>query len=102
MTDNPLGRIPSKEELSWIGALVALGALIAPFAAGPLTGQFGRKWTLMSCSVFFALSFILLGTADCVQVMYISRILQVIYNLINFRILFKIIIDSRDLVLVSP
>lgn len=28
LSDNPLGRIPDSEEISWIGALVALGALI--------------------------------------------------------------------------
>lgn len=31
LSDNPLGRIPNTEELSWIGALVALGALIGKF-----------------------------------------------------------------------
>lgn len=75
--DNPLGRIQTVEEESWIGSLVALGALIAPFAAGPLSERFGRKWILLSSTIFFVLSFILLGTTSTVTQIYVARLLQV-------------------------
>uniref|UniRef100_A0A1B0D4P3 Facilitated trehalose transporter Tret1 n=1 Tax=Phlebotomus papatasi TaxID=29031 RepID=A0A1B0D4P3_PHLPP len=74
--DTPLDRLPDDEELSWIGSLVALGALIAPFVAGPLADKIGRKWTLLSSTGFFALSWILLVTTNNIPQMYVARLLQ--------------------------
>ncbi|GAB0096483.1 TRET1 [Sergentomyia squamirostris] len=74
--DTPFDRRPDEEELSWIGSLVALGALIAPFIAGPLADKIGRKWTLMSSTAFFALSWILLATTSNIPQTYVARLLQ--------------------------
>lgn len=77
MTDTPLKLVPSSQELAWVGALVPLGALIAPFVAGPLADKIGRKWTLLSSSLFFALGSILLVTTGTVWQIYAARIIQV-------------------------
>ncbi|CAO1330813.1 unnamed protein product [Diamesa serratosioi] len=76
LSDSPLSFVPSKEELSWIGSLVALGALFAPFVAGPLTDIIGRKWTLLSSSMFYFLSYVLLILTCNVPQMYVARLLQ--------------------------
>lgn len=51
--------------------------LTAPFAAGPLADIIGRKWTLLSSTLFFAISYILLVTAATVGQMYAARLFQV-------------------------
>ncbi|CAO1352409.1 unnamed protein product [Diamesa tonsa] len=76
LSDSPLSFVPSKEELSWIGSLVALGALFAPFVAGPLADIIGRKWTLLSSSLFYALSYVLLILTCNVPQIYVARLLQ--------------------------
>lgn len=48
----------------------------APFVAGPLTDVIGRKWTLLSSSVFFILSWLLLILTCNVSQIYIARLLQ--------------------------
>ncbi|CRL00581.1 CLUMA_CG013841, isoform A [Clunio marinus] len=75
-SDSPLYFIPSKDEISWIGSLLAVGALFAPFVAGPLTDIIGRKWTLLSSSIFFILSYILLILTCNVPQIYVARLLQ--------------------------
>jgi MFS family permease len=49
---------------------------LGPHIAGPLTDRIGRKWTLLSSSVFFISSYILLATTKSVTQIYIARILQ--------------------------
>ncbi|XP_063707226.1 facilitated trehalose transporter Tret1-like [Culicoides brevitarsis] len=74
--DTPLDRVATEIEKSWIGSLVALGAFITPFIAGPLSDKIGRKWTLLSSAIFFILSFILLLTTRSVTQIYIARLIQ--------------------------
>uniref|UniRef100_A0A1L8DIJ3 Facilitated trehalose transporter Tret1 n=2 Tax=Nyssomyia neivai TaxID=330878 RepID=A0A1L8DIJ3_9DIPT len=74
--DTPFERIPTADELSWIGSLVALAALIAPFIAGPLADKIGRKWTLLSSTGFFVISWILLITTNNIPQMYVARLFQ--------------------------
>uniref|UniRef100_T1DE67 Facilitated trehalose transporter Tret1 n=1 Tax=Psorophora albipes TaxID=869069 RepID=T1DE67_9DIPT len=73
---NPLDEVPSSSEMSWIGSLVALGALIAPFIAGPLAGNFGRKLTLLGSSAFFIVSWILLLAFQSIGVLLAARLIQ--------------------------
>lgn len=76
--DNPIGRPVTDNEMSWVGSLVAMGALIAPFVAGILAEKIGRRWTLLSSSIFFIVSFVMLGTASSIGVILAARLLQVI------------------------
>lgn len=73
---NPLSEIPTTAEQSWIGSLVALGALIAPFIAGPLAEHFGRKLTLLGSSAFFILSWIMLLFTKSVGALLAARLIQ--------------------------
>uniref|UniRef100_A0A182P8W7 Facilitated trehalose transporter Tret1 n=1 Tax=Anopheles epiroticus TaxID=199890 RepID=A0A182P8W7_9DIPT len=72
----PLDTIPSASESSWIASLVALGALIAPFIAGPLAERIGRKYTLLGSSAFFIVSWVLLLTTQTVVQVLVARFLQ--------------------------
>ncbi|XP_053681314.1 facilitated trehalose transporter Tret1 [Anopheles nili] len=73
---SPLDTIPTVSENSWIASLVAVGALIAPFIAGPLAERFGRKLTLLGSSAFFIVSFILLLTTGTVTQVMVARLIQ--------------------------
>uniref|UniRef100_A0A1I8PYL0 Major facilitator superfamily (MFS) profile domain-containing protein n=1 Tax=Stomoxys calcitrans TaxID=35570 RepID=A0A1I8PYL0_STOCA len=74
--DSPLAfRIGSYED-AWISSILALGALAAPFFAGPLADRIGRKWTLISSSIFLIVAFILMIIAHKVWVLLLGRILQ--------------------------
>ncbi|XP_058455389.1 facilitated trehalose transporter Tret1 [Malaya genurostris] len=73
---NPLEVIPTTAEESWIGSLVALGALIAPFIAGPLAQRFGRRLTLLGSSAFFIVSWILLLTTNNIVQLLVARLIQ--------------------------
>ncbi|XP_018796569.1 PREDICTED: facilitated trehalose transporter Tret1 isoform X1 [Bactrocera latifrons] len=75
-TDSPLDRPITTEEDAWISSLVALGALIAPFVAGPLADRIGRKWVLLSSSVFFVFAYILMMVASEVWILYLGRLIQ--------------------------
>lgn len=48
----------------------------APFVAGPLADIIGRKWTLLSSSIFFILSWLLMILTCNVPQIYIARLLQ--------------------------
>ena len=50
--------------------------LTAPFVAGPLTDIIGRKWTLLSSTLFYVLSYILLILTCNVPQIYVARLLQ--------------------------
>ena len=48
----------------------------APYVAGPLTDIIGRKWTLLSSSIFYILSWLLMILTCNVPQMYVARLLQ--------------------------
>uniref|UniRef100_A0A182J8U1 Facilitated trehalose transporter Tret1 n=1 Tax=Anopheles atroparvus TaxID=41427 RepID=A0A182J8U1_ANOAO len=73
---SPLETIPTTSESSWIGSLVAMGALIAPFAAAPLAEKFGRKMTLLGSSALFIVSWVLMLTAATVVQVLVGRFIQ--------------------------
>ncbi|XP_037913130.1 facilitated trehalose transporter Tret1 [Hermetia illucens] len=78
MKDTPLSFVlaSSSDDFAWISSLIAIGALIAPFAAGILADKIGRKWTLLSSTVFFVVAYIMLLFASEVSVMFVARLLQ--------------------------
>ncbi|XP_030239813.1 facilitated trehalose transporter Tret1 [Drosophila navojoa] len=75
-SDSPLDRPITSEEDAYISSLIAIGALVAPFIAGPLADRIGRKWVLLSSSVFFVLAFVLNMIASQVWILYLSRVIQ--------------------------
>lgn len=51
-----------------------------------MAGKIGRKWTLLSSSLFFAISNILLKTAGSVGQMYAARLFQVSHLIILYTV----------------
>jgi len=75
-SDSPLSRPITSDEDAWISSLIAVGALVAPFVAGPMADRIGRKWVLLSSSLFFVLAFGLNMVASQVWILYMSRLIQ--------------------------
>lgn len=78
LVDSPLKEVitDTSESAAWIASIIALGALVAPFVAGPLADKIGRKWTLLGSTVFFVIAYILLMVASEVWVIYLARLVQ--------------------------
>ncbi|XP_034952225.1 uncharacterized protein [Chelonus insularis] len=73
--DNPLGVSISKDESSWVGSLVSVGALIGSFLAAYLAEKFGRRVTLLSSVIPFLISWILIASATVIEVLYAARLI---------------------------
>lgn len=61
------------EEGSWIGSLVAVGAIVGAVPAGYLADRFGRKLVIQALSMPFLLSWILIVVANSVGLLYLAR-----------------------------
>jgi sugar porter (SP) family MFS transporter len=73
--DNPLGRVITQDEASWIAGLVCLGAIFGPLVAGAAADKFGRKRTLQIVAFPMAISLVMAAYAKTVLLLYISRTL---------------------------
>ncbi|XP_053946919.1 facilitated trehalose transporter Tret1-like [Anastrepha ludens] len=73
-TDSPLDHPITTVDDAWISATLLLGALAAPFIAGPLADKIGRKWALLSSSIFFIIGYILLMLASEVWMLLVGRL----------------------------
>ncbi|KAI4491219.1 hypothetical protein M0802_010315 [Mischocyttarus mexicanus] len=71
--ETPLSRPITKNESSWIGSLVALGAAIGSFVAGYSAERFGRKYSLLFCIVPYTIGWALIATATEVVQLYVAR-----------------------------
>jgi SP family facilitated glucose transporter-like MFS transporter 8 len=60
-------------EASWIGSLVAVGAIVGAVPAGFFADRFGRKVVILGLSVPFLLSWILIVVANSVGLLYLAR-----------------------------
>ncbi|XP_055904308.1 facilitated trehalose transporter Tret1-like [Eupeodes corollae] len=74
--DSPLNFSISDEQNAWISSLIALGALVTPFIAGPLASGIGRKWTMLSSSIFFVIAYTLLLFGSNIWLIYLARLIQ--------------------------
>lgn len=74
--DSPLSVGIDKEEEAWISSLIAVGALVAPFIAGPLADWIGRKWTMLSSTLFFVGAYALIMYAAEVELIYLARLIM--------------------------
>lgn len=75
MSEIPFGRSITSDESSWIGSIVSLGAVCGPFIFGYGASRFGRKWTICSIGVPFAVSYFILAFAKSVELYYFARFL---------------------------
>lgn len=61
------------EEGSWIGSLLALGAILGAVPAGPMADKFGRKRTLLLLAAPFLLSWVIIIFASKLWLIYVAR-----------------------------
>ncbi|XP_029167630.1 facilitated trehalose transporter Tret1-2 homolog isoform X2 [Nylanderia fulva] len=71
----PLGSPITPDESSWIGSLVALGAIPGSFIASHLGERWGRKKTALFSVVPFLIGWALVATAVHIAQLYIARII---------------------------
>lgn len=64
----------TKEEGSWIGAMLAIGALISAVPSGYLAESFGRKKCIIGFFIPIAIFTILVCVARDAYTLYIARI----------------------------
>ena len=62
------------EEESWVGSLVAIGALFGGPLAGNVMGLIGRRGTMIASCLMFAASFLFLVVADNIWTIYVGRL----------------------------
>ncbi|XP_023248653.1 facilitated trehalose transporter Tret1-2 homolog [Copidosoma floridanum] len=84
--DNPLGIPITKDESSWIGSIMALGAVAGSLVAGFLGEKFGRKKSLLFSVVPYLIGWALVATASSIAQLYIARFIFGIALSISFTI----------------
>ncbi|KAK5645051.1 hypothetical protein RI129_006351 [Pyrocoelia pectoralis] len=76
LPNNPLGRIITIEEASWIGSLLAVGGCLGTKVVEWLVDNIGRKKTLLFASIIpFIVAHILFSLGQYVVYYYLARIL---------------------------
>ncbi|KAL0125280.1 hypothetical protein PUN28_004423 [Cardiocondyla obscurior] len=83
----PLDSKISPDESSWVGSLIALGAIFGSYASGYLGERWGRKRTLLFSIVPFAIGWILIATANNIAQLYVARIVFGLAVSLTFTIL---------------
>ncbi|XP_053619632.1 facilitated trehalose transporter Tret1-like isoform X1 [Plodia interpunctella] len=71
----PLPDIPTDGQISWIGSLLYIGCIIGPYSLGPLSNVKGRKPCFLISGCIIIVSFILLGAAQNLAMIYAGRVL---------------------------
>ncbi|GLV44377.1 nebulosa [Carabus blaptoides fortunei] len=65
----------SQEEASWVGSLIAIGALLSAIPAGYCADKFGRKNSLLAITIPFTISWAFIIKASAVWMLYLGRLL---------------------------
>lgn len=76
LDENPFGEVITDQQESWIGSLLALGAVFGPFAFGFLADAIGRKYTLLASAVPLFACYLLLAFAEIVELYYVARFIM--------------------------
>ncbi|KAF2889108.1 hypothetical protein ILUMI_17066 [Ignelater luminosus] len=72
--ENPLGRLITYDEASWLGSLLPLGAIFGTFIAGYCAQKIGRRKTMLFNIVIpFAVAFLIFAFADNIYSFYLAR-----------------------------
>lgn len=74
--ENPFGEVITSEQESWIGSLLALGAVFGPFAFGFLADVIGRKYTLLVAAVPILTSYLLLAFSTIIELFFVARFMM--------------------------
>ncbi|KAJ8715695.1 hypothetical protein PYW07_010177 [Mythimna separata] len=73
--DTPLESVIDDAQSSWVGSLMALGAIIGPYLSGYLCNIIGRKPCLYIGGSIYLMTFVILAFAKHLFVIYLGRIL---------------------------
>lgn len=65
----------TKDEGSWVGSLIAIGAIVGSIPAGKGADVFGRKPTIAALAVPFVISWAMIYFATSVWELYIARLI---------------------------
>lgn len=63
----------TREQGSWVGSLLALGAIAGAVPSGPMADRLGRKKTLLILAVPFLLSWVIIIFASKLWLIYLAR-----------------------------
>ncbi|XP_055850402.1 facilitated trehalose transporter Tret1-like [Episyrphus balteatus] len=74
--DSPLDYGITTVQEGWIGSLTAVGAFFGALGIGYIAFKFGRKWAILSTSIFYIISYILLIVGNNIWYIYAARTLQ--------------------------
>ncbi|XP_031839330.2 facilitated trehalose transporter Tret1 [Nomia melanderi] len=74
VANTPLDKPITADDNTWIGSLVAIGAVIGCFVAGVLADKIGRKYTLLSSTVLYLIGWALIASAGVVYQLYAARV----------------------------
>lgn len=66
---------PNSDEVTWIGSLMAIGALIGGTAGGYFTNSLGRKGALVLNTVPFVIGWMLIAYANSTGLIYLGRVI---------------------------
>lgn len=72
-SENPLGRPITKDEDSWIGSLINVGAVVGAVPAGLIADKIGRQKTLIGVAVPHIVAYFTYAFAKNVYLFYIGR-----------------------------
>ncbi|XP_015368914.1 PREDICTED: facilitated trehalose transporter Tret1-2 homolog isoform X2 [Diuraphis noxia] len=75
LLDGDTGMKITKDESSWVGSLVTLGAAIGPILAGVVLDRLGRKSTILLSMILSAISWIIIGSVPGLMALYVARVL---------------------------
>lgn len=63
----------TQEEGSWVGSLLALGAMVGALASGPMADKLGRKKSLLLLTAPFLLSWVIIIFSPKLWLIYVAR-----------------------------
>ncbi|CAL1261333.1 unnamed protein product [Larinioides sclopetarius] len=66
---------PNEDQVTWIGSLMAIGALIGGTAGGYFTNSLGRKGTLVLNTAFFVIGWLCVAYASTIGMIYAGRVI---------------------------
>lgn len=73
LEENPFGEVINEDQESWLGSLLALGAVFGPFAFGFLADVIGRKYTLLVTAIPILISYLLFAFSTIIELFYAGR-----------------------------
>ncbi|CAG4973555.1 unnamed protein product [Colias eurytheme] len=72
--ETPLDKLPTSDELAWMGSLVSVGAILGPFVGGLAASKIGRKWALMVSTIPLYIGWVLVAVAQTMAYLFAARV----------------------------